>query len=170
MTQDIHHQPPRAADFMNRHVHTVSPDISLGDVVRFLLQHGISSAPVVQKGGGRAVLVGFVSERDCLEYLSNEAFFGSPSMPQTAETIMRRHPVCVTPETEVFALISSFVHHGYRHLPVVEGDHLVGLVSRRDVLRALERYYSGAVEEHDRSHFPPDLREIIHHRFLITGR
>ena len=40
---------PSAADFMTRHVHVVTPDMSLGDVVQFLLQNGISNAPVVEK-------------------------------------------------------------------------------------------------------------------------
>lgn len=114
---------PQAMDFMNRHVQTVAPDMPLAEVVAFLLKHEISSVPVVEHEGHQLRLVGFISERDCLEHLSNEAFYGSPMPPQTAGTIMRRHPVCVAPETELFTLVSIFVHHGYRHLPVVEDDH-----------------------------------------------
>ena len=110
------------------------------------------------------------AERDCLEHLSNEAFYGSPMPPQTAGTVMRKHPVCVAPDTELFTLVSIFVHHGYRHLPVVEDGHLLGLVSRRDILKALESYYSSATREHDREHFPPNPKEIMHHRFLMSGR
>lgn len=171
MTETRSEQSPRAAEYTNRHVHAVAPEMTLGEVVSFLLHHDISSAPVVETIGERTVLVGFISERDCLEYLSNEAFYGSPSMPQTVRTMMRRHPVCVTPETELFALVSVFVHHGFRHLPVVDEDHhLLGIVSRRDILKALEQYYHRVVKAHDREHFPPDLGEIIHQRFIVAGR
>jgi CBS domain-containing protein len=161
---------PQARDLMNHHVRTVAPDMPLAEVVSVLLQHGISSVPVVEREGDRSRLVGFISERDCLEHLSNEAFYGSPMPPQTAGTVMRKHPVCVAPDTELFTLVSIFVHHGYRHLPVVEDGHLLGLVSRRDILKALESYYSGATREHDREHFPPNPKEIMHHRFLMSGR
>ena len=161
---------PQARDLMNRRVQTVTRDMPLADVVACLLQHEVSNVPVVDTGGRRGRLVGFISERDCLEHLSNEAFYGSPMPPQTAGTVMRKHPVCVAPDTELFTLVSIFVHHGYRHLPVVEEDSLLGLVSRRDVLKALEGYYREVTREHDREHFPPNPKEIMHHRFLMSGR
>ena len=119
MTQE---QPaPSAADFMTKHVHVVPTDMSLGDVVHFLLEHGISNAPVVERQDHKQVLIGFISECDCLEFLSNEVFYGLPAPLHTARTIMRRHPVCVSPDTELFTLASIFSNHGYRHLPKFKG-------------------------------------------------
>src|SRR5690606_8076991 len=93
-----HKAAPLAQDFMTRHVHTVAPEMSLADVIKFLSQHHISSAPVMQAvQGGHAAFVGFITEGDCLAFLANEVFFGSPSQSQTVETMMRRHPVCVEP-------------------------------------------------------------------------
>lgn len=162
--------PPTARDFLHAQVYTVPPDMSLAEVADFLLRHEISNVPVVEHQAGRPVLVGFISERDCLEHLSNEAFYGSPAMPQTAQTIMKRHPVCVSPETDLFTLVSVLVHHGYRHLPVVEDQELLGIVSRRDVLRALCEHYREAIKQRDEQRFPPDLRQIINQRFLMRGR
>ena len=68
-------------------------------------------------------------------------FYGNPSPAKTAETIMKRHPICVCPEADLFALASIFTNHGYRHLPVVEDLNLLGVVSRRDVMKALDQYY-----------------------------
>lgn len=161
---------PRAKDFLNEAIHTVSPEMTLADVIKFLLHHGISNVPVVEEEGGHRILVGFISELDCLDYLSNEAFYGSPAMPQTAGTIMKKHPVCITPDIDLFTLVSVFVSHGHRHLPVVEDHGLLGIVSRRDALRALDAHYRDAIKSHDREHFPPDLREIAHHRFIVSGR
>jgi CBS domain-containing protein len=164
------HPAPQAKDFMNRQIQTVSPDMPLADVVSFLLKHGISNAPVVETSGNEKLLAGFISERDCLEFLANEAFYGSPAAPQTVRTMMRMHPVCVAPETELFTLANIFVHHGYRHLPVVENNHLLGLVSRRDILQALDDYYRQKLQERDQQRNPPDVHELIHHRFLLGGR
>ena len=161
---------PVAARFMQKKVKTIAPDVPLADVIQFLQKHGLSNAPVVEKSDGRARLVGFLSERDCLAALSKEAFFGDPAVRETAKTMMRTHPICVAPDTELFALASIFVNHGFRHLPVVENDELVGMVSRRDILQALDKYYRQAMAEHDDEHFPPDFHELVNHRFIMQGR
>ncbi len=164
MTQ---HPAPLARDFMTTHVQTVSPDASLQDVISFLQQHRVSNAPVVDAGpDGRKLLVGFISEGDCLEYLSNEVFFGSPAQPHTVRTMMKRHPVCVEPTADIFTLASVFVSHRYRHLPVVEEGRLLGIVSRRDILKALEGHYSRALENREAHRSPPDLRELVNLRFV----
>lgn len=161
---------PCASDYMTRHVHVVTSETSLGDVVQFLLKHEISNAPVVEKQNQKQILTGFISERDCLEFLSNEAFYGCPSPPQTAQTIMRRHPVCVSPDTELFTLASIFSNHGYRHLPVVENDELIGIVSRRDVLRTINEYYQDAIQSRDEQRSRPDFRKVVNLRFLAKSR
>lgn len=160
---------PTAQDFMNGHVRTIEADMHLVDVVAFLLKHELSNAPVVKKDGNNRLLQGFVSEGDCLEFLANELFYGSPSPPQTAETIMKRHPTCVSPETDIFTLTSIFMSHRYRHLPVVQDQHLLGIVSRRDILKALDEYYRDWTRTRDRERFPVDLHKIMNHRFLVTS-
>ena len=81
---------------------------------------------------------------------------------------MRRHPVCVAPETDLFALASIFESHDYRHLPVTQDDYLLGIVIRRDVLRAVDKYYQLLVRQNSRERFPPDVHELINHRFLVS--
>jgi CBS domain-containing protein len=159
---------PLARDYMQRHVHTVTPGMTLEEVVAFLLAHQVSSAPVVEEQDGHRVLVGFVSEHDCLDHLSNELFYGMPVPPQTAATIMRKHPVAVAPETELFTLASVFVHHGMRHLPVVEAGNLVGVISRRDILEAMERYYRDFLRSEEQQRHPPSLRDILAQQVVVT--
>jgi CBS domain-containing protein len=160
---------PQAKDFMTKHVHVVTPDMSLGQIIEFLEKHTISNAPVVEPQGEKQLLVGFVSERDCLEFLANESFFGSPSPPQSAGTIMRRHPVCVQPETELFTLASIFVNHDYRHLPVVQNGQLLGIVSRRDILKAMEEYYRQFLQGKDRVRNRPDYNDVMQQRLIVSG-
>lgn len=161
---------PNAQSLMNRRLYTVTPEMPLSEIVRFLTRHKISCAPVVnESAGGRKLLVGFVSEQDCLEFLTNEMFYGHPRPPQTGATIMKKHPLCVAQDTDVFSLSSIFVNHGMRHLPVVdEENYLLGLVSRHDILKALERFYDESDDEWQMEHFPPDLHLIMNHRFLAN--
>ena len=160
---------PTAKEIMNRRVHTIEPTMGLYDVTSYLLKHEISNAPVVRRENDQQVLLGFISEADCLEFLANGVFYGEPSLPQTAETMMKKHPVCVGPDADVFTLTSIFINHNYRHLPVVEGENLLGIVSRRDVIRSLDQYYRKWVIMRDRDRFPVDLREIMNQRFLVKG-
>ena len=159
---------PHAADFMRKDIHTVTPDMSLNDVVEFLLRHKISNAPVVEGNDGQQILIGFISEQDCLAALSAEGFYGTPASPQTAKTIMRMHPICVDPQTELFTLASIFVNHDYRHLPVTSGQILNGIVSRRDILQAMNEYYRAQADSERERRSQPDLTQIINHRFLVS--
>lgn len=159
---------PVAKDFMTTQVQCIAPDMPLAEIIEFLERHKVSNAPVVEERDHRKLLVGFVSERDCLEFLSNESFYGSPAPPQTAATIMRRDPVCVRGDTEMFSLASIFVSHGYRHLPVVEDGELLGIVSRRDVLKAMAEHYRKSSEARDRERHPAELGEMMRTRLIVT--
>lgn len=160
-------QIPRAEDFMNRNVRTVSSEDSLQDVTNFLITHKISNAPVVVTDeAGRRKLVGFLTEGDCLEHLSNELFHGRTEQAKTACMIMKTHPICVSTDTDLFTLASIFTSHGYRHLPVVEDDRLLGIVSRRDVLKAIDAFYREWVIRSEMEHFPPDYTQMINLRFF----
>ncbi len=160
---------PTAQSIMNTQVQTVDPEMKLGELVPFLLKHELSNVPVVKQVGDERRLLGFVSEGDCLEFLANELFYGNPSPPQTAETIMKKHPACVGPETDIFTLTSIFTSHRYRHLPVVRDQNLLGIVSRRDILKSLDEYYRDRVRTHDRERFPVDVHKIMNHRFIVAG-
>lgn len=161
---------PTANEIMNVHVHSVAPQMHLADIVTFLLKHELSNAPVVRIDGIKKNLLGFISEGDCLEFLANEMFYGNPSPSQTAETIMKKHPTCVSPDTDVFALCSIFMNLRLRHVPVVDADqNLLGIVSRRDMLRSLDAYYRDWTRASDRERFPVDVHKIMNHRFIMTG-
>ena len=154
---------------MNGYVHCVPPDMQLGEIVAFLLKHQISNAPVVRHEGTHKKLLGFISEGDCLEFLANEMFYGNPSPTQTAQTIMKKHPTCVGPDVDVFAITSIFMSHQLRHLPVVDADqNLLGIISRRDILTSLNEFYQKWTRESDRERFPVDIHKIMNHRFIVT--
>jgi CBS domain-containing protein len=160
---------PSAGEFMHRHPHVVPPELALERVVEFLNEHAISNAPVVEERDHRRVLLGFISERDCLKYLVDDFYFGSPRPVHTAATIMRRHPVCVSPETDGLAVASIFINHDFRHLPVVEDGLLLGIVSRRDVLHAMARYIALEDAHQVRRRHPPDVHQLVNQRFIVSA-
>ena len=161
---------PTAGDIMTARVQTVDPETKLGEIISILLKHNLSNVPVVHQDGTHRRLLGFVSEADCLEFLGNELFYGNPSPPQSAETIMKKHPTCVEPETDIFTLASILTSHRYRHLPVVRDQNLLGIVSRRDVLKSLDQYYRNTDRTRDHQKFPVDVHKIMNHRFIVAGR
>lgn len=165
---NVKHPIPNAESMMNRHVHTLTPEMSLRDVVQTLRKHDVSCAPVVLgEDAKKMTLIGFVSEGDCLEQLSNEMFYGNPRPPQTAATIMKKHPICVGPDTDVFAVASLFVSHRLRHLPVVDStNQVLGLISRREVISSLEKFYDQLDQDYVSEHFRPDLQQIMNLRFV----
>lgn len=125
---------PTAADIMNRTVHTLAPTQPIVDAVQTLLARGFSGAPVVDASGQ---VVGVLSEKDYMRVLAASAFHGVPD--GAVADHMSPNPVSVAPGDDLFQLADHFTNHDYRRLVVVDaGRHLLGLVTRRDVLRALD--------------------------------
>ena len=158
-------QTPLVSDLMITQVVTVSPEMTLEEVVTLLVKKQIPAAPVVEKKQDGVELIGIISEKDCIEYLSNELFYGNPDA--TARKMMERFPLCVSPETDIFSMATIFTQYGHRHLPVVKKKHLVGIISRRDVLDGLFAFHKKVVKETARKKSPLDYHEMVNLRFII---
>jgi len=125
---------PTARDVMIRRLVTLRPDMRAEEVAGILLEHNISGASVVDEDGN---LVGLVSEYDCLQAVAAAEYdYDNHDLVLTAEEMMTRAMFTIPPEMDLFAIAHEFVTHRVRRFPVVEGGHLIGQVSRRDVLRA----------------------------------
>jgi Mg/Co/Ni transporter MgtE len=110
-------------------------------------------------------LIGIISEKDCIEYLSNEVFYGNPDV--TARHMMHRFPLCVAPETDIFSMATIFTQHGHRHLPVVKKKQLLGIVSRRDILDGLFDFHRKVAKAKSKDKSPLDYHELVNLRFII---
>ena len=116
-------------DLMTVDPQIVSPEESLA-VVRGLLQiEDIRQVPVVEDGR----LVGIVSERD-VYLVQNSPLFETIS----AESIMTKNPITVTPETPAFRAAEMLRSYKFGALPVLDGEALVGIISVSDFLRRME--------------------------------
>ena len=114
---------------MRVRVVAVAPHESVHIAIARMLEEGIGSVAVCD--GPR--LVGIFTERDVLR-LSGHS---SDLSELTVETVMTRNPVTISPEADVLDAAQLMYDRGIRHLPVVEGENLLGMVGIRDVLGAL---------------------------------
>lgn len=137
---------PTAADIMRRHVQTVAPDDDIEQAVRLLLKKDISGAPVVDPDGK---LRGVLSEHDCIRMLA--ASISSDWPGGHVRDHMTTGTETVAPEEDILALSTQLTAGCRRRLLVVEDGRLVGLVSRGDLLRALEDFEAKLGEAHRRS-------------------
>ena len=130
-----HLRSTHVSDVMTRDVDVVCDTDSVAAVVR-RFEHGPHSAyPIINDGG---VLIGIVSRHDVLrdgESVSSLADLASTDV------------VTASPDEPLVAVLSRFVDEGIDHIPVVDGDQLVGMVTRTDILHARARHLRS--DEHD---------------------
>ena len=124
----------RVADYMTRRLITLSPGQSVNDAIRVLLDNGISGAPVVKDGE----LVGIFSESDCLKGAIHSGYHGTEI--GTVAEFMSTQVQTLDAGESVLAAADIFLREHRRRLPVTEEGKLVGQISRRDVLRAMNDF------------------------------
>ena len=124
---------PIVKKYMTTHLITLKKDMDVYFAIALLLQNKISGAPVIDNANN---LCGILSEKDCLRIFANGSFYNMPS--GAVSRFMTQAVATVSPETDLFSVADIFLKHNYRRLPVVKGKKLVGQISRRDVLRAIQ--------------------------------
>jgi CBS domain-containing protein len=107
---------------------TVECDTPVRDAVALLAERKIGAVPVVKAG----VVAGIMSERDVIYCLQT---VGAAVLDFTVERIMTAPAITVTPGTEIMSALSLMTRRRIRHLPVVEGEALIGLVSIGDLVK-----------------------------------
>src|SRR5689334_5686747 len=122
----------QAQDVMNRSVITVRPHMPVDAAAALLVARGVTSAPVVTAEG---MLRGIVSEADLLRARPMiDVPQGTTERTATAADVMTPRPVTVRPTDELADVAAVLLDRGVRAVPVVDGERLVGILSRRDVL------------------------------------
>jgi len=125
--------PLSVSDYMSRNVITVLPQTEITQVVRMLIEHDISGLIVVNDLGA---VVGMVTERDCIAVASAAGYYEEWGGP--VEHYMATPVEIVAPDDSLIDVAARMAASRYRRFPVVEDGRLVGLLTRRDVLRAIE--------------------------------
>ncbi len=117
-------------EIMVKNLITATPFTPVSIIVKVLIEKRISGMPVVNKKGQ---LVGIVSEKDMLRVLADE---GSGD-GKIAVDYMTKDVISYGPEDDVKEVCEYFVNHSIRRVPVLDGEKLVGIVSRRDIMKIL---------------------------------
>lgn len=135
----------RARDIMSRPVRTVRPDTSIEAAAALLSEHGFAAAPVVDEPGG---LVGIVAEYDLLRrrvppdptaHLRRDLPATQGERPRMVADVMTRDVIAMRPDADVADLATQMLDRNVRSIPIVENGEVIGIVSRRDILRAVVR-------------------------------
>jgi CBS domain-containing protein len=133
----------KAGEIMSSPVVTATVDMSAREAVALLAEHRITSMPVVDDNGD---VIGIVSEVDLLRsrvahdpraHLLPQRDRGDP--PRTVRDVMSDAVVCLSENADAADLAQVLVDNRIRAVPILRGGELVGVVSRRDVLRTLLR-------------------------------
>ncbi|MCB1517853.1 MAG: CBS domain-containing protein [Hyphomicrobiaceae bacterium] len=108
---------------------TLETGAKVSDAVTLLRQHNIGALVVLDPSGAVA---GITSERDVVRLLADS---GSGSLDRPIEACMTAEPYVAAKDTSVDELMSMMTQHRVRHLPVVEGGRLAGIISIGDVVK-----------------------------------
>ncbi len=108
---------------------TVEPGISLREAVRVLSDNRIG-ALIVTDGGKR--VIGMLSERDIVRTLAQH---GPAALDRSVDSIMTRNVITCTQADKVSDIMERMTTGRFRHLPVLEGDQLAGVISIGDVVK-----------------------------------
>jgi len=118
---------------------TIRPEQTVRDALALLAKHNIGALVVVNAAG---MPVGIVSERDIVrEAARNEQVFG-----RAMSEIMIRDVITGVPEDDLASVANLMTEKRIRHLPVVTGGKLIGIISIGDVVKAQRDKYQGEVE------------------------
>lgn len=144
-----------AKDIMTRTVHSVTTETEVEELARLFVTRGVSAMPVLDEAGR---LEGIVTETDLVEqdkplhlptvvslfdwvlYLESEKNFREEVNKITARKvgdICTREVVTCTPDTPVSEIAALMVEKKAHLIPVLEGEKLVGVVARLDIIRSM---------------------------------
>ncbi|HSM25002.1 MAG TPA: CBS domain-containing protein [Anaerolineaceae bacterium] len=110
----------------------IHPKASILDALKIMSRRDIGALPVVDELG----LVGIISERDFIHVI---AIIQEYEINRKIEKYMNKEVITVTPETSLDECMHLMAEKHARHLPVMDGKDLVGLISYGDVIRFLVR-------------------------------
>jgi len=127
----------RARDVMTSPVITLRPDAPVQAAAALLCSHGFTSAPVVDAAGA---IVGIASEADLMRgRIVPDGWVLPPEPDSTVGEVMTPASAAMRPEDDLVDVVALMLDARTRSVPIVEEGKLVGIVTRRDVLRVVAR-------------------------------
>ena len=110
---------------MSRDLLSIEADVSISEVAQRMVDRNVGAVLVLDDGR----LTGILTERDVLRAVAE----GLSDNTRVADC-MTAHPETIGPDDTTEHAVVLMIHGGFRHLPVVDGDDLVGVISIRDLV------------------------------------
>jgi CBS domain-containing protein len=119
---------------------SIGPDASVYDAVKLMTLHDLGALAVVAEGR----LVGMISERDCARNIVR----GEKSAKETlVREIMTFKVIYVRPQQNMEECMAIMNEYKIRHLPILEGDTLIAMISLRDLVNVIVKQQDMKIKE-----------------------
>lgn len=132
--EKLTNKPILVSDYMIKKVISFSPEDSLLNVIDTLIRKHISGAPVLNN---RGELVGIISEGDCIKKITESRYFNKPIGNSTIKNQMIKDVETISKNMNIFDAANQFLKSRRRRFPVIHDGRLVGLISQKDILKAI---------------------------------
>jgi CBS domain-containing protein len=118
------------ADAMRSDFVSAAPEDTLGEIAQKMVEAQTGSVAVLDFGR----LIGVLTERDMLKAMAGRVL----TSDARAREWMTADPITASPDTPLEEAQATMLAHGFRHLPVMEGSRVVGMVSLRRVVACMQ--------------------------------
>jgi CBS domain-containing protein len=118
---------------------TIRPDQSVKEAAAALAEHRIGVLIVVDDAGRAA---GILSERDIVRGVAR----ADDILTQPVSAVMTRRVLTGSPQDDLMSVLRTMTEQRFRHLPILDGGQLAGIISIGDVIKAQLDEYEGEVE------------------------
>lgn len=121
-------------------VASISPDVTVFDAITVMAEKNIGALPVIENNR----LVGMISERD---YTRLVALKGKSSKQTPVREIMSRNLTVASPAHTIEECMRLMTEKHVRHLPILEGDRMLGIVSIGDLVKWIITVQAETIEQ-----------------------
>jgi CBS-domain-containing membrane protein len=153
-------EAPIARDCLNQKVPVVSPGNDAFEAIRILLKSKSAGALVIDQRQG---VVGIFGEKNAIRVLANASY--DRQLGGTVGEFMEPAPESLSPDTDLFIVAQRFMEGDLPLMPVIDNGEILGAVTRRDLLEAIEALQGlqvameGAWDHHVKTVMDPESKE-----------
>lgn len=120
-----------AKEIMTTSLFTIEKDTELNEIIKILVENNLTALPVVDED---MMLLGIVSEKDVLDILINPR-----NGSKKAINLMTKEPTSFDENDDLMEIFQALVGSQFRRVPILSEGRLVGVISRRDIIRFLSK-------------------------------
>lgn len=139
----------KANAIMKTDVVTVTKGEDICEAIRIMILNNVTGLPVVEDDG---TIVGIITEKDVLKLL-----YSAPDKSGTVEEFMTSNVVCFEQDTPLGEITDCLMMNRFRRVPIVHGGKLVGIISRKDIIR-----YISSLKQNARASSKKAVAEIVY--------